>query len=288
MRASIRHVGVLVACLSVGAVAVAATASPPDARPKVRIEGRDVEDGKSSPAQKEADAFLATVTGLAVRRCRPAPAAPTGPPPPTSRPSTSASAPAPTRRWRRCQRLDDRHRQDQGAAQERKAAGRADRPPAAQAAARPPPRARARSPRSSRSASSSRRKQSAILDGYTFCLQPQGQRLRQADHRQRHRRHPEEVARSQRAAAHLDGVEGDRPAAEAGPDRAGQAAQPGGARAGLPLVLRAAGRRLRHDRRRDDEAARRHARDDEAALRRAALLGQEPAGRALQAPGARS
>ena len=39
--------------------------------------------------------------------------------------------------------------------------------------------------------------------------------LRQADHRQRHRRHPAQVARPQRAAARLDGVEGDRPAAQA-------------------------------------------------------------------------
>ena len=65
MRGSIRHVGVLVACLSVGAVAVAATASPPDAKAgKVGKPGKVGKKGKSSPAQKEADAFLATVTGL--------------------------------------------------------------------------------------------------------------------------------------------------------------------------------------------------------------------------------
>ena len=55
---------------------------------------------------------------------------------------------------------------------------------------------------------------------------------------------------------------------------------------GYQLVLRAQGRRLRHDRRRDDEAARRHARDHQAALRRPALLGQAPAGGPLQAAGA--
>ena len=46
MRASIRHVGILVACLSVA--------------PAVAEGGK----GKQTPAQKEADAFLATVTGL--------------------------------------------------------------------------------------------------------------------------------------------------------------------------------------------------------------------------------
>ena len=46
MRASIRHVGILVACLSVAPAAAAG--------------GK----GKQTPIQKEADAFLATVTGL--------------------------------------------------------------------------------------------------------------------------------------------------------------------------------------------------------------------------------
>jgi peptidyl-dipeptidase A len=57
MRASIRHIGVLVACLSAGAAAAAATASPPN-------NAKAGKKGKASPAQKEADAFLATVTGL--------------------------------------------------------------------------------------------------------------------------------------------------------------------------------------------------------------------------------
>jgi peptidyl-dipeptidase A len=53
MRASIRHVGILVACLSVAtAVAVGA--------PAIAEGGK----GKQTPTQKEADAFLATVTGL--------------------------------------------------------------------------------------------------------------------------------------------------------------------------------------------------------------------------------
>ena len=65
-----------------------------------------------------------------------------------------------------------------------------------------------------REAGRARGRQSSILDGYTFCLQPKGRdALRQADHRQRDRRHPAQVARPQRAAADLDGVEGDRPAA---------------------------------------------------------------------------
>ena len=131
-------------------------------------------------------------------------------------------------------------------------------------------------------------KQSAILDGYTFCLQPKGagcakpitandiddilKKSRDLNERQRIWTVSKEIGRPLKP----------------GPDRAGQAAQPGGARAGLQLVLRAEGRRLRHDRRRDDEAARRHAGDDEAALRRAALLGEEPAGRALQAAAAQA
>src|SRR6185295_17901980 len=53
MQASIRHVGILVACLSVAtAVAVGA--------PAIAEGGK----GKQTPTQKEADAFLATVTGL--------------------------------------------------------------------------------------------------------------------------------------------------------------------------------------------------------------------------------
>jgi peptidyl-dipeptidase A len=53
MRASIRHVGILVACLSL-ATAVAGGA------PAAAAGGK----GKATPIQKEADAFLATVTGL--------------------------------------------------------------------------------------------------------------------------------------------------------------------------------------------------------------------------------
>src|SRR4051812_32055134 len=71
MRASIRHIGVLVACLGAGAgaVAVAATASPPESAKAAEPGsagkvGKMKKKGKSSPAQKEADAFLATVTGL--------------------------------------------------------------------------------------------------------------------------------------------------------------------------------------------------------------------------------
>ena len=65
MRGSIRHIGVLVACLSVGAVAVAATASPPEGKAgNVGKTGKTGKNAKTSPAQKEADAFLATVTGL--------------------------------------------------------------------------------------------------------------------------------------------------------------------------------------------------------------------------------
>src|SRR4051794_22721681 len=66
MRASIRHIGVLVACLSAGAAAAAATASPPESA-KGATAGKPAKGGKNakaSAAQKEADAFLATVTGL--------------------------------------------------------------------------------------------------------------------------------------------------------------------------------------------------------------------------------
>src|SRR3954464_7501127 len=70
MRASIRHVGVLVACLSAGAAAaVAATASPPESAKgattgKLANTGKPGKNAKAIAAQKEADAFLATVTGL--------------------------------------------------------------------------------------------------------------------------------------------------------------------------------------------------------------------------------
>src|SRR4051795_5997369 len=66
MPASIRHVGVLVACLSAGAVAAAATASPPESAKdgKSANSRKPGKNAKASPAQKEADAFLATVTGL--------------------------------------------------------------------------------------------------------------------------------------------------------------------------------------------------------------------------------
>src|SRR5437764_198751 len=66
MRASIRHIGVLVACLSAGAAAAAATASPPESTKGAagRKAGKTGKNAKANAAQKEADAFLATVTGL--------------------------------------------------------------------------------------------------------------------------------------------------------------------------------------------------------------------------------
>ena len=49
-------------------------------------------------------------------------------------------------------------------------------------------------------------RQSAVLDGYTFCLQPgRGGALRPAGLGQRHRRHPAQVAQPRRARAGLDG-----------------------------------------------------------------------------------
>src|SRR5882724_1811578 len=114
---------------------------------------------------------------------------------------------------------------------------------------------------------------SSVLDGYTFCLQPKvgggGGCLKPIT-----ANGIDDLllkSRSLRTAEGVDGVEGDRQAAQAGPRRARGAAQPGRARDGLQVVLRAQGRRLRHERRRDDDPPRRHARDDEAALRRPAL-----------------
>ena len=94
-------------------------------------------------------------------------------------------------------------------------------------------------------------RQSAILDGYTFCRRPTppGPAIR---------RRPTtsttsfEVAQPQRARARLDGLEGDRAQAQARACRARKAAQPGRARDGLRRLLRPPGRRLRHDRGRDD------------------------------------
>jgi peptidyl-dipeptidase A len=58
MRPSIRHLAVLVACLSAGVAVAAGAASPADsAKP-----GKGA--AKRGPVQKEADAFLATLTGL--------------------------------------------------------------------------------------------------------------------------------------------------------------------------------------------------------------------------------
>src|SRR5262245_39463043 len=57
MRPSIRHLGVLVACLSAGAVGAAAATGAGDA-------AKPAKGGKRGPVQKDADAFLATVTGL--------------------------------------------------------------------------------------------------------------------------------------------------------------------------------------------------------------------------------
>jgi peptidyl-dipeptidase A len=58
MRPSIRHLAVLVACLSAGVAVAAGAAGPADgAKPGKRA-------AKAGPAQKEADAFLATLTGL--------------------------------------------------------------------------------------------------------------------------------------------------------------------------------------------------------------------------------
>ena len=64
--------------------------------------------------------------------------------------------------------------------------------------------------------------QANILDGYTFCAVRRWKRrhLRAPDHRQPDRRHPPQVTRSARAAARLDGLEGDRPPAQARPHRA--------------------------------------------------------------------
>src|SRR5262245_17607125 len=57
MRASIRPIGVLVACLSAAVAAAAAAQGPADT-------AKPGKAAKRGPAQKEADAFLATLTGL--------------------------------------------------------------------------------------------------------------------------------------------------------------------------------------------------------------------------------
>jgi peptidyl-dipeptidase A len=56
MRPSIRSIAVLVACLSAGVAVATAGAADPPARPKAK--------GKRGPIQQEADAFLSTLTGL--------------------------------------------------------------------------------------------------------------------------------------------------------------------------------------------------------------------------------
>ena len=63
MRPSIRHIGVLVACLSAG-IAVAAGAADAPKASKAGNPDKPAKRGKRGPVQQEADAFLATVTGL--------------------------------------------------------------------------------------------------------------------------------------------------------------------------------------------------------------------------------
>ncbi len=63
MSPSIRRIGVLVACLSAG-IAVAAGAADAPKPSKAGTETKAAKRGKRGPAQQEADAFLATVTGL--------------------------------------------------------------------------------------------------------------------------------------------------------------------------------------------------------------------------------
>ena len=112
---------------------------------------------------------------------------------------------------------------------------------------------------------------------------------RQAGQRQRHRRDAAEVARS---AARAQGAweaskEIGKPL-KPGHRAAAEAAQPGGARDEALGLFRAPGRRLRHDRRRDDEDARRLRRRYQAALSQAARLGAREAGRALSRSRCRS
>jgi peptidyl-dipeptidase A len=63
MSPSIRRIGVLVACLSAG-VAVAAVAADAPKPSKAGTPVKRAKPGKRGPAQQEADAFLATLTGL--------------------------------------------------------------------------------------------------------------------------------------------------------------------------------------------------------------------------------
>jgi peptidyl-dipeptidase A len=60
MPPSIRRIGVLVACLSAGGAVAAGAADAP----KPSRTGNPAKRGKRAPAQQEADAFLATITGL--------------------------------------------------------------------------------------------------------------------------------------------------------------------------------------------------------------------------------
>ena len=277
MRPSIRHLAVLVACLSAG-VAVAAARRPADAASPAKAAA------KRGPVQKEADAFLATLTGLLA---------------PVSTSAALADWAAATDVTP--EHVAQRTGADKGLAALIGATTVIDKTKALLKNEKQLDDLTVRQLRKLLLAAAenpgtipevvARRveletKQSAILDGYTFCLQPKGDQLRQG-------RSPPTTSTTScrsRAISTNASASGRRRRRSAGrSSRASielhQAAQPGGARAGLPLVLRAPGRRLRHDRRRDDEAARRHAGDDEAALRRAALLGEEPARRALQAPG---
>jgi len=63
MRPSIRQAGILVACLSAG-IAVAAAAAGPSGSPETAKKSAKKAAAKASPIQKDADAFLSTVSGV--------------------------------------------------------------------------------------------------------------------------------------------------------------------------------------------------------------------------------
>jgi hypothetical protein len=124
-------------------------------------------------------------------------------------------------------------------------------------------------------------KQSAILDGFEFCADQRGERCVKTVT-------PNEidnilcrVAQRSRAPQDLGGFQANRPGAETRPHRAAPPAQRACGGDGAQLVLRATGRRLPHDGRRDDGDDGRLQPRLEAALRAGAWLGETQACRTL-------
>ena len=277
MRALIRPAGILVAS-GLLVVAVTSAASSESRKPSGQK--------KKSAVEREAEAFLESVSSLLQPVAAAAGTASTGSRRPTSRPSTRPSARADQGLRRPRERRSD-HRGKRRVPQEREAARRPHGAAATQAPALgggepgdDPHRIVARS--ASRPEGAALRRPRRLPR--SACSPNPEAAASEAHHGQRHRQTCCSGRVSRRAPARLERVEvrsaGRSSRASSSSWDCNQVAR----EMGYKSAAGAQGRRLRHVRRRDDGAARRRMRDDEAAVRRPALLGQEHAGDATSGP----